>query len=104
LGGFPTLPFKNDEFDVGICISVLEHLPKDQVLPSIHELLRVSRKEVLITMDVCLQAHPSQTDLGDFDRLRTALGIPPAMPGPNVMAFHIDGHDFNVACIHLIKG
>jgi SAM-dependent methyltransferase len=104
LGGFPTLPFKDNEYDVGICISVLEHLPKAQVLPSIQELLRVSRKEVLITMDVCLQTHPVQTDLGDFDRLRSALGVMMIMPGPNTMAFHIDGYDFNVACLHIVKG
>jgi 2-polyprenyl-3-methyl-5-hydroxy-6-metoxy-1,4-benzoquinol methylase len=99
----PSLPFRDEQFDTSVCISVLEHLPKDQVLPSIRELLRVSRKEVLITMDVCLQRHLQQTDMGDFDKLRAALGAPPVMPGPNVMTFHIDGHDFNVACIHFIK-
>jgi SAM-dependent methyltransferase len=104
LGGFPILPFKDDEFDTGICISVLEHLPKDQVLPSIRELLRVSRKEVLITMDVVLgNRHPAQMDQSDFNQYMQTLKVEIPQPD-NRITFQMDGYLFGVACLHMIKG
>jgi len=104
LGGFPILPFKDGEFDTGICISVLEHLPKEQVLPSIRELLRVSRKEVLITMDVVLgNRHPVQMDQSDLNQYMQTLKI--EIPEPNNrITFQMDGYLFGVACIHIVKG
>jgi 2-polyprenyl-3-methyl-5-hydroxy-6-metoxy-1,4-benzoquinol methylase len=103
LGGFPSLPFKDSEFEAGICISVLEHLPKDQVLPSIRELLRVSRKEVLITMDVVLgNKHSAQVDQSDFNQHMQTLKI--AVPEPdNRITFQMNGYMFGVACIHITK-
>jgi len=102
-GGFPILPFKNDEFDTGICISVLEHLPKDQVLPSIRELLRVSRKEVLITMDVVLGTrHPTQMDQSDFNQHMQTLKVEIPEPSHRI-TFQMDGYLFGVACLHLTR-
>jgi SAM-dependent methyltransferase len=103
LGGLPVLPFNDAVFDTAICISVLEHLPKDQVLPSIRELLRVSRKEVLITIDVVLgNRHPTQMDQSDFNQYMQTLGI--AIPEPNNrITFQMDGYLFGVACLHIIK-
>jgi SAM-dependent methyltransferase len=103
LGGFPVLPFKDGEFDAGICISVLEHLPKDQVLPSIRELLRVSRKEVLITMDVCLEGNPKQMDEFLLAEITDILKIPCMAQERDMLTFFIDGHSFAVACIHITK-
>lgn len=104
LGGLPKLPFADQLFDTMICVSVLEHLSKDQVLPSIRELLRVSRKEVLITMDVALgNRHPVQVDQSDLDQYMQTLQI--EIPEPNNrITFQINGCLFGVACIHIIKG
>ena len=102
-GGFPVLPFPNVEFDVGICVSVLEHLPKDQVLPSIQELLRVSRKEVLITMDVVLGTrHPTQMDQSDFNQHMQTLKVEIPEPSHRI-TFQMDGYLFGVACLHLTR-
>lgn len=104
-GGFPVLPFKDDQFDVGICISVLEHLPKQQVLPSIRELLRVSCKEVLITMDVVLSSqHPTQMDYSDLHQILSTLGVTiPSQARDQSITFQMDGYLFGVACLHLTK-
>lgn len=99
----PSLPFRDAQFDTSICISVLEHLPKDQVLPSIRELLRVSRKEVLITMDVVLGTrHPTQMDQSDFNQHMQTLKV--EIPEPNNrITFQMEGYLFGVACLHLTR-
>jgi hypothetical protein len=103
LGGFPVLPFNCDRFDIGICISVLEHLPKEQVLPSIRELLRVSRKEVLITMDVALgKKHPTQVDYSDLQQICTTLDLEVPERDRSI-TFQMNDYMFGVACLHLAK-
>jgi SAM-dependent methyltransferase len=102
-GCLPNLPFSTGEFDTVICISVLEHLPKSQILQSIQELIRVSRKEVLITMDICMQEQPNQIDLGGFEKLMKELNVNMQIPGSNAMNFSIDNHNFTVICIHITR-
>ncbi len=49
--GLPTLPFRDDSFDVVTCISVFEHLGTD--IPGYFaELCRVARKSVVLTFDI----------------------------------------------------
>lgn len=102
-GSLPILPFADGQFDISICISVLEHLPKDQVLPSIKELLRVSKKEVLITMDICLDKNEKQQDMLDLAVLDAEIKLNCAMIPREALTFHIDGYEFGVACIHIAK-
>jgi hypothetical protein len=102
LGGFPTLPFADKEFDIGICISVLEHLGRGRELESIWELVRVARKEVLITMDICLGQNSKQTDYRQLEAIAPDLFIRKDLtPPPDAATFNINGHDFAVACLHL---
>jgi 2-polyprenyl-3-methyl-5-hydroxy-6-metoxy-1,4-benzoquinol methylase len=104
LGGLPNLPFSTNEFGIVICISVLEHLPKAQVLPSINDMLRVCNKSVLLTMDIALEKkHERQTDFDDLCKMTKELGFDcPSLP-PHPLAFNMDGYDFGVACIQLHK-
>jgi ubiquinone/menaquinone biosynthesis C-methylase UbiE len=97
----PKLPFIDGEFKTITCISVLEHLPKDQVIPSIRELIRISNKEVFITMDICLGDNPRQTDIKDFSRItKDELGFVCPYPGRDAITFKI-GQEFVVACMRL---
>jgi len=45
-----TLPFKNNEFDLIICLEVLEHLSQQGFKDTIAEIQRVSKKYILITV------------------------------------------------------
>ena len=51
LGDITNLPFANQSFDIVCCISVLEHLAPTQVVKAANELIRVAKKQVLITAD-----------------------------------------------------
>ena len=103
-GGFPVLPFKDKEFDTGICISVLEHLGRGYELESIWELVRVVKREVLITMDICLEHSRQQTDYWQLEAIAPSLFIRKDLtPPPDAITFCIDGHPFAVACIHVIQ-
>jgi ubiquinone/menaquinone biosynthesis C-methylase UbiE len=52
-GDITSLPFKDEEFDVVSCVSVLEHMSKDDQLKSIKEMSRVVKKggKLIITYD-----------------------------------------------------
>ncbi len=47
-GSVLSLPFAAGSFDVVLCLEVLEHL--DQPLPAVHELARVARKAVILSV------------------------------------------------------
>jgi len=102
LGGLPKLPFADQLFDTVICVSVLEHLSRGYELESIWELVRVARKEVLITMDICLDQNSKQTDYRQLEAIAPTLFIRKDLtPPPDASTFNINGHDFAVACLHL---
>jgi len=104
LGGLPNLPFPSNEFGTVLCISVLEHLPKDQVLSSINELIRVCNKGVLITMDIALgKPHPKQTDVEDLCQITRVLGFACPPPPKNTLTFTMEDYTFGVACLQLRK-
>ena len=44
------LPFRDNSFDITICTEVLEHLPEEVLSKGVKELLRVSRKYVLVSV------------------------------------------------------
>lgn len=44
------LPFLSHAFDVAVCCEVLEHMPFECFLPAIHELRRVVRRGVVISL------------------------------------------------------
>ena len=48
LSDLTALPFKDDAFDVAVCSEVLEHLDNDE--RAVQELVRVARRELLITV------------------------------------------------------
>ena len=51
-GSVLAIPFADQSFDLVVCVSVLEHLGYRDVGRAIRELIRVTRKRLLITMDV----------------------------------------------------
>jgi len=96
----PELPFPDQSFDTSLCISVLEHMPKFEVMAAVKNLQRVAKRKVLITMDVCLSA-ADQMDVASFLPLVEALGVE-AKPLPQTaLTFEIHGHRFGVACLNL---
>jgi SAM-dependent methyltransferase len=44
------LPFENDSFDACVCMEMLEHLPDSLYSSALHELERVARKFILVTV------------------------------------------------------
>ena len=44
------LPFKDKEFDVVICLDVIEHVPKELILESLKEISRVSKEYAIISV------------------------------------------------------
>ena len=61
-GDIRQIPYPDNYFDFTICVSVLEHLPKDQIRLALNELLRVTSGKLLITMDI-LESQFSVNDL-----------------------------------------
>lgn len=104
IGSLPDLCLSANSFETCLCISVLEHLPKAQILPSIQELIRVAAKHVIITLDVALTRSQKQLDAVDLVELTKALDLPeiPMLP-LDVLDFVIDGQRFGVLCMHLQK-
>lgn len=50
VGDVAHLPFRDNAVDVIICCQVLEHIPFEQFLPILHELHRVARRRVIISL------------------------------------------------------
>ncbi len=44
------LPFKNNQFDTVLCAEVLEHLPFSEFTKALKEIIRVSKKYVILTL------------------------------------------------------
>ena len=102
-----SLPFMSDCFDKVTCISVLEHLPKEQVWSAIEELTRVVKPHgrLAITMDVVLEETDKQVDINDFMSLAEEHLIPvPQFPN-TLMRFSTPPYNFpfTVCCILIQK-
>jgi 2-polyprenyl-3-methyl-5-hydroxy-6-metoxy-1,4-benzoquinol methylase len=96
------LTFPENTFGTSICVSVLEHLPKPEVLPAIRSLVRVSKGNVLITMDVCFDK-ANQVDMSIFPELMRALGVEVKPVPQTALTFKLGGQQFVVACLRLTK-
>jgi len=96
------LAFPDDTFGTSICVSVLEHLPRPEVLPAIRNLLRVSKSNVIITMDVCLDK-ANQMDMSHFPELMRALDVEVKPLPQTALTFTLTNQQFAVACIRLTR-
>lgn len=96
------LPFESGFFDKTLCVSVLEHLPKDRLFDAINELVRVTKSggKIAITMDVVLIQTPKQYDIIDMMVNFDLPNIP-----DSVMVFHVPPYNFpfTVCCMILQK-
>lgn len=64
------LPFDDLAFDACMCCQVLEHLPLDQLVPSLKELRRVSRKVVVVSLPDCTVGYRLHANLPKLRDLR----------------------------------
>jgi len=55
-GDITNLTYEDNTFEVSYCVSVIEHLPVSSIPVAINGLLRVTRKKLLITLDVMLES------------------------------------------------
>lgn len=99
-------PYAGNCFDKVICISVLEHLPKDQIKSAIDELIRVVKPggKIALTMDVALVPTDHQMDANDF---RELVGqwfvIPDLTEGTMVFTVEPQTTIFSVICMLIRK-
>lgn len=68
------LPFKKNSYDVSICVDTLEHLEKGKRQEAIYELLRVTKKLVILVMPVGQLAQDQDKKL--YDYWRKIMGSP----------------------------
>ena len=102
-----SLPHADDYFDKSICISVLEHLPPADIRSGIDEILRVTKKKVFITMDICLYRLDDQPsniiEMDAFTDMCKDLDIDvPPLP-KSIMAGVVDNNYIIVACMEMWK-
>ncbi|RJQ49311.1 MAG: class I SAM-dependent methyltransferase [Nitrospiraceae bacterium] len=50
VGDVVRLPFRNDSFDVIVCCQVLEHIPFEQFPLILHEMHRVARRRIILSL------------------------------------------------------
>jgi len=107
VGDLTNMTFLSDYFDKVICISTLEHLPKQKVLDGVEELIRVTKQggKIAITMDIVLEKTDKQTDITDFGSIARKYSFAiPEFP-QHVMIFKVAPYNFPfaIACILLEK-
>ena len=51
VGNAKELPFKDNSFDLVICINTVHNLPLEECKQALHEIQRVTRKDAFVTMD-----------------------------------------------------
>lgn len=107
LGDLTNMTFPANYFNKTICISTLEHLPKQKVVDGIEELIRVTKLggKIAITMDIVLEKTDKQTDLKDFKDIanKYCLMIPDFPSHMMVLRVPPYNFPFTVACILLEK-
>lgn len=108
LGDIRNITFPADYFDKVICISVLEHLPKQDMKQAIDELIRVTKPngKITLTMDIVLEATDKQADMDDLLKIASEYQfIVPDLPAL-AMIFSVQPHNlpFAVCCILVQKG
>ena len=94
-GDITKLKYADNFFDVSYCISVLEHLPQDQIFIAMSELLRVTKHKVLITLDIMLEAG-NGFDINMLVKFMEQFGL---AVQPPATVFDIDNHDLGVYCL-----
>ena len=69
--GLEKLPFRSDAFDLVFCSDVMEHIPMFDVVASIKELIRVTKRYLVLTinLDHPYQYHPSILPRDMWERL-----------------------------------
>ena len=94
-----SLPFEDGFFDMSFCISALEHGGND---PGriIDELLRVTAKKVLVTIDVTEKTHPEALSEPDVFGLAEKYQFKMPLPEKMLTLRTKDGSmDFNILCL-----
>ncbi len=93
-------------FDKVSCISVMEHMPKNDLIPIIDEMLRVTKTggKIAITMDIVLTSH-GQADLGSIYTIGDHYGIPVEYMTLFAPKFSVPPYNktFTIACLYLVK-
>lgn len=96
LGHIEKMDFPADSFDATICVSVLEHLSKEKMKKAIDDFLFVTRKKVLITMDISEDI----PDLPNLDFVKSLMW-PYKMDNGSIMSFPIEGIPGHISIVYL---
>lgn len=108
LGDAKNMQFASNTFNKVYSISIIEHMPKEDAIHVIDEMLRVVKigGRVIITMDVMIEDFDKQIDLNYLCMVAEHYKIPINTQIPvNVPIFRVPPYNrgFLIACLELVK-
>lgn len=104
-GDIRKIPYPDNYFDDVFCLSVLEHGPVNPFLiETVDELLRVTKQNLYITMDVGPQGTPSgPLSYQQLEELANHLTMPLQPEPKQILRFQDTKLEYMVACITIKK-
>ena len=76
LGSVLSMPIENDAFDLAICCQVLEHLPYQDFLPSLKEINRVVKKNLILSLPDLKRVYRFNLEVPLLGELKVLYHIP----------------------------
>ena len=106
LGDIRQMNFADGSFDKAMCISVLEHVDRQDIMPIIDELLRVTKigGKVAITAEVATNSN-DRFNINDIDIMAHHYGFGmPILPSDKaIFGVAPDYHPFALICMLLVR-
>lgn len=99
-GDITNIPFNDNEFDCVVSLQVLEHLPFDDHEKALSELVRVSKKYILISVPLDEKTHKNITTC---PRCKTTFNVDLHLRSYNILDLQSLFSSFNYSCISIIK-
>ncbi len=100
IGDITNIPFNNNEFDCVVSLQVIEHLPVDDYKKALSELVRVSKKYILISVPLDEKIHKNITTC---PHCKTTFNVDLHLRSYGINELQNLFSNFNYSCISTIK-